>query len=568
MSDRWITSVYENNPDTPFNQILLPGTHDSATANLSSSTLSKETGYDVSEKLRKLLRASLKIGFVKNILFKIAITQFPSNNNAFITNQALGGVRVFDLRIYLDVGNAIFQHGTVAWNTKVADAMRHFQQSFRNDPSRSKEVVVFRLSHLKGRQTQSDIQLMLGDIQDVFGNALKPRGPLNLPISEMMKTPVVVILDIGQLSGPLMHTFPWLHISSECYDDDWSGAKKVGMSTPNLTYYMTSRFTEPPKGFSGLRELQAHYQFEMPNVSELLKGKGFDLGAITARDGVNKTIIKALGTEAALQSKNLSVISFDFYTQDLSSEIVALNKKRLDIGTSTSTVVLPAAKIYARMAEAAYSDRAIPDIGGYQLDASRSNDRVKVYGRPNEVVFAVRGTRITDTNDLVADVGVFFDQLNKDPTYIGIKAQFKELVAHKLPGQRVVLVGHSLGGSICVELLLEMPESVDAVHVFNSGIGYKRFAQNIKETLKCYINSSSPECKLYAQLKQKLNVYITGKDPISMLNISTPGTVHYVPYTSGNWHSISNFTGAGLKRSRAAIEPPKKIYKSNKRAKR
>jgi len=34
--DRWMTFLYEKNPNVPFNQILLPGTHDSATAELNS----------------------------------------------------------------------------------------------------------------------------------------------------------------------------------------------------------------------------------------------------------------------------------------------------------------------------------------------------------------------------------------------------------------------------------------------------------------------------------------------------------------------------------------------------
>jgi len=247
----------------------------------------------------------------------------------------------------------------------------------------------------------------------------------------------------------------------------------------------------------------------------------------------------------------VSVISFDFYTQDLMADIYNANAKRLDTGAASSTMVTPAEKIYARMAEAAYMDRATPDIGGYLLDASRSNDRIKVYKKPGEVVFATRGTRVTDVNDLVADVGIFFNRLKMDPTYLSIKAQLKDLIESGMQSDqkirnRLILVGHSLGGSICVELLTEMPDQIDAVHVFNSGIGYKRFAQNFKDSLKCYFNKDSPECQVYEQVKRKLNVYITGTDPISVLNFATPGNIYFVPATSRNIHSISNFTGGKL----------------------
>ena len=544
-----MTKLYEQNPTVSYNQILLPGTHDSATAGLNSSTLSPETGYDVPNVVRKLFRSSLKISAVRNVLFKIAITQHPTNANQFITAQAMAGVRVFDLRVYFSAGEATYQHGTVVWKARVLDTMSHFQQVFRNSIGLDKEVFLFRLSHFKGNFTLADIQSLLSGISSIFGPALKPRGPLNVPISEVMKTPVIIVIDAARFAEPLKTTFSWLHVDSECYNDDWGQAQKVGMSLANLTSYVSSRAGEAPRlNQTGVTELQAHYQFKMPNVLDIIKkkGAGIDLMEVTLRDNVNKTVTDILLSDAALKSKNLSVISYDFYTQDLTDQIVLANTKKLNLDSTASEAVLPEAKVYARMAEATYYQRSTPDIGGYILDASRSNDRVKVYKRPGEVVFAVRGTEITDVKDLVADVGVFFNTLKMDRTYQFVKSQLQNLIASGLKGDKLILTGHSLGGSICTELLMEFPDDVSAVHIYNSGIGYKRFAQNLKDALKCKINSSSRECQIYETMKRKLNVYITGKDPISMLGVSTPGTVHYVPSTSANWHSITNFTGGRM----------------------
>ena len=202
-------------------------------------------------------------------------------------------------------------------------------------------------------------------------------------------------------------------------------------------------------------------------------------------------------------------------------------------------------KTYAKLAQAAYRAEPMHDIDGYRLVINYSNDRVKVYTKDQELVFSVRGTDIRNINDIVADVGVFYNRLSEDRVYKSIKSQLEFLLSQKIV-RKYTLVGHSLGGSIVTELLLEFPDQIDAVYTFNSGIGYYKFIENIKNKLKCLLDKYSRDCMELEIIKKKLHVYITGSDPISLLNISTPGKVNFVKPVTGNVHSISNFVGGLL----------------------
>jgi alpha-beta hydrolase superfamily lysophospholipase len=206
--------------------------------------------------------------------------------------------------------------------------------------------------------------------------------------------------------------------------------------------------------------------------------------------------------------------------------------------------------IYAKLAEAAYSKDPIYKIGPYQMLPNFSNDRVKVYAGRNpglggdEVVFSIRGTKITDANDLVADVGVFHNKLKEDKTYQEVKHQLRRILAAK--GIRVVVVGHSLGGSMAIELLTdpEFINQIEAVYAFNPGVGYKRFIADMKNKLLCRGLGLKflRRCKELEIIRKKLKVFTTGRDPISLLSYASPGRITTVKPNSINTHGISNFT--------------------------
>jgi hypothetical protein len=113
------------------------------------------------------------------------------------------------------------------------------------------------------------------------------------------------------------------------------------MSGNTLITYMRNRFNEPPRTYIGIRELQAHYQFKMPPVKEIINklDKSVDLQTITVKDNLNRAMVELLKSPEALNCRSLSVISFDFYTADILQDIIDINMNRLNILNKMDTIV-------------------------------------------------------------------------------------------------------------------------------------------------------------------------------------------------------------------------------------
>ena len=107
-------------------------------------------------------------------------------------------------------------------------------------------------------------------------------------------------------------------------------AVKVNMTGTSLINYMKSRFIESPKTYIGIRELQAHYQFKTPPPLDIINrgNQSVDLKSITLRDNVNRAVVEFLKTPDAINSRSLSVISFDFYQPDILPDLIDINTTR------------------------------------------------------------------------------------------------------------------------------------------------------------------------------------------------------------------------------------------------
>ena len=201
--------------------------------------------------------------------------------------------------------------------------------------------------------------------------------------------------------------------------------------------------------------------------------------------------------------------------------------------------------IYAKLAEAAYSKDPIYKIGEFQMLPNYSNDRVKVYTKNDEVVFSIRGTRVTDSNDLVADVRVWKDKLKEDKTYQEVKYQLRRILSLKR-NWRVVVVGLSLAGSMAIELVTdpEFMNQISAAYAFNPGVGVRRFITDMKNKILCRGLGLKflRKCKELEIIRKKIHVFTTARDPISILSVATPGKTTIVKPNSFNTHGISNFT--------------------------
>jgi hypothetical protein len=154
------------------------------------------------------------------------------------------------------------------------------------------------------------------------------------------------------------------------------------------------------------------------------------------------------------------------------------------------------------------------------------------------IVVSVRGTDITDKQDIVADASLVANALTRTPRYQKDKASILQVFGRYDPSQyEYYLVGHSLGGAIMNQLMREFPQFL--------------FGQEYNPAFQPY--------DLISQQRGKVFRNYTDQDPLYQLGGRLFADKKVVPSRStvrnmgavgslvnaGVGHSLSNFEGAG-----------------------
>ena len=186
-------------------------------------------------------------------------------------------------------------------------------------------------------------------------------------------------------------------------------------------------------------------------------------------------------------------------------------------------------QVYARYAKLAYNNKGergqleIPDL---------SDNEVAVFNNAGTIIIAFRGTTLT-TSDLVADARIAFGTFLQGSRFKRSLRAVKEVI-RRFPNNKIVLVGHSLGGAVAHNIGIIMGlES----HVFNIGSSPIDIPTNFIEQLKC---KYGPENACNITDKQK--IYHTKGDPISLSALSGGYDTHKITKKKGlDPHTIDNF---------------------------
>jgi len=170
-----------------------------------------------------------------------------------------------------------------------------------------------------------------------------------------------------------------------------------------------------------------------------------------------------------------------------------------------------------------------------------SNENVITIERPNkEYIMAVRGTRITNPNDLVADAQILINDKNNIRVN-SVKEVYKSFRAEE-PTAKLTLTGHSLGAGVAHELANQYNETFVGFNLPASPLGI--LSDNLD-----YNTTASHKIYLTRNLDviSSLNKYTKFNDTI----ITLPQKQETLHQWTGS-HNIDNFTRSGLANMREA----------------
>ena len=123
---------------------------------------------------------------------------------------------------------------------------------------------------------------------------------------------------------------------------------------------------------------------------------------------------------------------------------------------------MPPEKDFFKSAQASYSDTPPQSLDGFNLIVSTPT--LKVYLKDKTILVGVRGTKVTDKQDLIADARIALNLLKHSNRYKRDKEVFDKIIKQYPPQDyEYYLSGHSLGGAIDNQLKYDYPFIKNAV---------------------------------------------------------------------------------------------------------
>lgn len=165
--------------------------------------------------------------------------------------------------------------------------------------------------------------------------------------------------------------------------------------------------------------------------------------------------------------------------------VIGTVKKKIGIAPRKKHRPSQQTRIYAKLAREAYQgqDRVagVTQQRGkpvYKYSPEFSTDEEAVYFTENEAVFSIRGT--ANKKDIVTDLNLGIGQLSSTARAKSTREHFKKLLDSGAFGdRRIVVVGHSLGGSLTNMIGEEFDHVVAETHAFNPGGSLRRESQDL-----------------------------------------------------------------------------------------
>jgi len=199
--------------------------------------------------------------------------------------------------------------------------------------------------------------------------------------------------------------------------------------------------------------------------------------------------------------------------------------------------------LYATMCMESYKQKKADFVvGQYNKDSSFNEQNCVVYASFDTVVLAIRGTDPKNSKDIFTDIMLALNKLKYTKRYSEIKNIFKQVtnkyqhIGKSLVPYKYIVTGHSLGGSLALQLLVDNPKIIESIHIFNAGSSPADIKKGLTMKLGSFLGIG-----FYKTISRKINIYRVTGDLISLASRFLNGNYYDIPSSSFDRHGMNNF---------------------------
>lgn len=203
----------------------------------------------------------------------------------------------------------------------------------------------------------------------------------------------------------------------------------------------------------------------------------------------------------------------------------------------------PEVGLYSEMALESYNKtKSKMVIADFTKDTTFNQQNCLVYVSNDTIILTVRGTDPKNTEDIFTDIALALNKLKYTSRYREINSIFKKVfskykyIGKSLIPYKFIATGHSLGGSLCLQLLIDNPNKLSSIHIFNAGGNVSDIKKGLTMKLGKFLGIN-----YYKNISKKINIYRVTGDLISFTNRFLEGNYYDIPSNSLDRHGMSNF---------------------------
>ena len=141
---------------------------------------------------------------------------------------------------------------------------------------------------------------------------------------------------------------------------------------------------------------------------------------------------------------------------------------KIDTNTCNRDFISDKLKLYSNLCYYSYKKEKPKIYKNYKLDENYNTRYYQCYYNKNKCIIVFRGTKL-DKRDFLMDYNIVINDMKKNK-YFEKSLNISKEIIEKHNKKKIILTGHSLGGSISLFVMNSLKSKIHKTYVFNPGI--------------------------------------------------------------------------------------------------